>query len=505
MPVFAAVDVGSNSVRLKISRLVRNRLEVLHEDREVTRLGEAVFRTGALAPEAMEHTIRVLRRFHRTVQALGVNRVRVAATSAARDARNSSVFREWVRSATGWELEVISGLEEGRLIHLGVLSGMKLPSRSLLLIDVGGGSCELTRSRVGHIEHMVSLPLGAVRLTQEFLRHDPPKAKELARLREFIAEEVGRVQHRLDEGSVETTIVTSGTAAALAAVYAQRNPRARTIPTPAVVRLAAKLARMPLRRRRAQEGIGVKRAEIIIAGATVFASLATALRLPSLRYSPLGLRDGILAQMAADYAHNEGFRRRITTQRQDSILSLCRRYAVDIRHAERVRRMIESLFDSLKRVHGLAPEYKEWLAAAAMLHEVGSYVNRAGRFRHAHYIISHSEIFGYTPAQRHTIAAIARYLGSTRPSADDRAVRLAPAAERLNIPRAVALLRVATALDQSRKGNVTSVSARVLGKTVHLRLHARRSAELEMWTLAKESSFFQTAMGMPLEVGEITG
>src|SRR5215469_9191529 len=142
MPIFAAVDVGSNSVRLKISRLVRNRLEVLHEDREVTRLGESVFRTGALAPEAMEHTIRVLRRFHRTAQALGVNRVRVAATSAARDARNSSVFREWVRSATGWELEVISGLEEGRLIHLGVSSGMKLRSRSLLLIDVGGGSCE---------------------------------------------------------------------------------------------------------------------------------------------------------------------------------------------------------------------------------------------------------------------------------------------------------------------------------------------------------------------------
>ncbi|MBV8205364.1 MAG: Ppx/GppA family phosphatase [Acidobacteria bacterium] len=500
MPVFAAVDVGSNSVRLKIARLVRNRLEVLHEDREVTRLGEAVFRSGALSPKAMEHTIRVLRRFHRTAQAMGVNRVRVAATSAARDARNASVFREWVRSATGWELEVISGLEEGRLIHLGVLSGTKVRSRSLLLIDLGGGSCELTRSEDGHIINMVSLPLGAVRLTQEFLPHDPPKAKELARLREFIAEEIRRVEHRLDGRANETTIVTSGTAAALAAVYQSRNPRARTLPAAAVARVAAKLARMPLRRRQAMQGIGVRRAEIIVAGATVFASLATLLRVPSLRYSPLGLRDGILAQMAADYAHNQGFREHITRQREDSIVALCRRYGVDIRHATRVRQLVESLFHALRRVHGLAPEYREWLSAAAMLHEVGAYVNRAGRFRHGYYIISHSEIFGYTPEQRHIIAALARYMGGTLPAPEDRAVRLAPAAERPCIPRAVALLRLASALDQSRRGNITGVSARISAAAVHLRVLTRRSAELEMWALAKESAFFKTAMGVAIEV-----
>lgn len=499
MPVFAAVDVGSNSVRLKIARFERGRLEVLHEDREVTRLGEAVFRTGSLSPQAMEHTVRVLRRFHRTAQSLGVNRVRVAATSAARDAHNSSVLREWVRSATGWDLEVISGLEEGRLIHLGVLSGMKLHSKSLLLIDVGGGSCELTRSRNGHIEHMVSLPLGAVRLTQEFLNHDPPKAKELARMREFIGEEIGRVEHRLDCDGIDNTIVTSGTAAALAREYALRNPRARTVPTPAVVRLAAKLSRLPLRKRRDMQGIGVKRAEIIIAGAAVFASLATSLHLPSLRYSPLGLRDGILAQMAADYAHNDAFRQRIATQRQDSILALCKRYSVDLKHAQRVRHTVEELFDSLKRMHGLAPEFKEWLAAAAMLHEVGSYVNRAARFRHAHYIISHSEIFGYTPAQRYTIAAIARYMGGSRPAPHHAVIRLVPAAERAGIPPAVALLRIAAAVDQSRKGNAAGTTARVVQGSVHLRLHARRPVELELWTLMKECEFFRATFGLDLD------
>src|SRR5262249_37479456 len=158
-----------NSVRLKIAKLVRSRLEVLHEDREVTRLGEAVFRTGALAPEAMEHTIRVLRRFHKATQSLAADRVRVVATSATREARNAPVVCDWGRSETGVEQEIITGLEEGRLIHLGVVSGMRQRARSLLMIDIGGGSCELTRSRRDHIEYMISLPLGAVRLTQEFL------------------------------------------------------------------------------------------------------------------------------------------------------------------------------------------------------------------------------------------------------------------------------------------------------------------------------------------------
>jgi exopolyphosphatase/guanosine-5'-triphosphate,3'-diphosphate pyrophosphatase len=498
MPTFGAVDIGSNSVRLKIAKLVRSRLELVHEDREVTRLGEGVFRNGALSPEAMGHTIRVLRRFHKSAQSLAVDRVRVVATSATREARNASAFRDWVHSATGWDLEVISGLEEGRLIHLGVVSGMRLRAASLLLIDVGGGSCELTRSRDGHIEHMISLPLGAVRLTQEFLPHDPPKRKELARMRQFIAEEIGRAQHRFDGAGIEVTIATSGTAAALANYYASRFPRARTVPTSALVSVAAKLARLSEKERRAMPGIGLKRAEIIVAGANVFAMLLSRLRLPSMRYSPLGLRDGLLAQMAADYSESQQFRERIATERLDALRAMCRRYAIDVRHAERVRELAETLLANLKSLHQLPPEYREWIGAAAMLHEVGAYINRSGQHRHTHYIIAQSEIFGYTAAQRGTIAAIARYLGGARPSVDDRVVRSVPAGERNNIAPAVALLRVARALDQSRKGRVSAVTARLRDGKVHLRFRHRGSVELELWALNKERAYFREALGVEL-------
>ena len=183
MPTFAAVDIGSNSVRLKIARLQRGRLHALHEDREVTRLGEGVFSSGFLTPESMAETVKVLRRFHRATQQVVTDSVRVVATSAMRDARNAQAFLEWVRSATGWKVEIVSGVEEARLIHLGLVSGARIDQFPTLMLDLGGGSCELTVSQGGHIRDAVSLPLGAVRLTNEFLRHDPPRKGELTSLR----------------------------------------------------------------------------------------------------------------------------------------------------------------------------------------------------------------------------------------------------------------------------------------------------------------------------------
>src|SRR5436305_10826657 len=215
MPVFAAVDIGSNSVRLSIGELRAGRIHVLHQDREVTRLGEGVFRNGILDPQAMAHTVKVLRRFRKATERLVATQTQVISTSAVRDAKNSRVFAELIRAATGWHLRVITGLEEGRLIHLGLEASGRFRARRKLLIDLGGGSCELTLSNKGHIQHMVSLPLGAVRLTQQFLHHDPPTEKELLRMNDFIDEELRRVKAAYSSRA-GLTIATSGTAAALA-------------------------------------------------------------------------------------------------------------------------------------------------------------------------------------------------------------------------------------------------------------------------------------------------
>jgi exopolyphosphatase/guanosine-5'-triphosphate,3'-diphosphate pyrophosphatase len=164
MQTYAAIDIGSNSCRLKIARVQQHELKVLHEDREVTRLGASVFESGVVSPEAMESTLLALKRFYRTVKMHGADRVRAVATSALRDARNAQAFTAWVKSETGWEVEIISGLEEARLIHRGVMGESGTQGRCLL-VDVGGGSCEITLSERKRIRETISLPLGAVRLS----------------------------------------------------------------------------------------------------------------------------------------------------------------------------------------------------------------------------------------------------------------------------------------------------------------------------------------------------
>src|ERR1017187_7163176 len=254
MPTFAAVDIGSNSVRLKIARLQAGRLRALHEDREVTRLGEGVFGSGFLTPDSIAETVKVLRRFHRATQQIVTDSVRVVATSALRDARNSQAFLEWVRSATGWRVEIISGVEEARLIHLGLVSSGRVDRSPTLMMDLGGGSCELTVSQGGHIRDAVSLPLGAVRLTNEFLRHDPTRKGELKRLRGFVTREVNRIIDRIATAKVKNVIATSGTAAALVAVASHLRhgaSRQRLVVSCAeMTRIAKRLARLPVAERR---------------------------------------------------------------------------------------------------------------------------------------------------------------------------------------------------------------------------------------------------------------
>lgn len=499
MPVFAAVDIGSNSVRLSIAELMKGRLIPLHQDREVTRLGEGVFREGSLDPQAMSHSLKVLRRFHRSVQSYAVDRIRVVATSAMRDASNSPVFAEWVKSATGWTVEVISGLEEGRLIHLGVISSLRTLPAELLLIDLGGGSCELTLSKAGHIQEIVTLPLGAVRLTGEFIEHDPPRKDEMKRLKEFIAEEVAHIPARLTESPVRIAVATSGTAAALSGAARSLHLCREHVTVTAINRLAARLAKLNNKQRATIKGINSKRAEIVVAGAAVYAEIMQRCGLKGFRYSSLGLRDGMLAQMSAGYDKQTRSHQQLESDRQDVLVNTARRYQVDLDNAQQVRRLALWLFDQTRPMHRMEKGFREWIAAAAMLYEVGNYVNPAGRHRHAYYIISHSELFGYTPPQRQLIAVIARFQGNSRPQPGDRLIKLLPAQLRSDAIKAIALLRVARCLNQGRRSTVRllRVSSRDANLTVTVKA-GRAGADLEVWAAEKEIGYFRAVFGREL-------
>ncbi|HVM92897.1 MAG TPA: Ppx/GppA phosphatase family protein [Terriglobales bacterium] len=508
MPTFAAIDIGSNSVRLKIARLHAGHLKEIHEDREVTRLGEGVFSSGLLAPEAMSETVRVLRRFNRSIQECGTDAVRVVATAALRDARNSHAFLEWVRSTTGWTIEIVSGLEEARLIHLGIISHARLGSSSVLLADLGGGSCELTLSREGKIRDTVSLPLGAVRLTGDFLKHDPPRKGEIKQLQGFVTREIGRIQNRVRAARVGTVIATSGTAAALAGAashLARTNRRNIPITREMMRRIVKLLTRMPLEQRKKVPGIGPRRAEIICAGAVAYAELLERCHLSAFRYSPLGLRDGILAQMAAENDGSTRSGRVIESERWESIKRAVEHYGVDIHHALHVREIALQLFSALKSVHQLPPEYREWLGAAAMLYEVGDYVNRNGHHRHTYYIIANSEILGYTPQQRKIIGSIARYLGKSRPTPGDGPMSGLSPEDQESVKKAAMLLRIARAVNIGRSQSVARMGVSARNGRVSMKLAARGNAsvDLEVWAIEKDRAYFREVFGRELSVAAV--
>jgi exopolyphosphatase/guanosine-5'-triphosphate,3'-diphosphate pyrophosphatase len=528
MPTFAAIDIGSNSCRLKIAKVVAHQLKTLAEDREVTRLGASVFESGMVSPEAMTVTLRALKRFQRAVQGNGVDQIRVVATSAMRDARNGPAFQAWVKAETGWNMEIISGLEEGRLIHRGVMAGESGPGVDgrVLLVDLGGGSCEITLSDDKRIKETISVPLGAVRLTEEFLTADPAPEDGLERMRQWIGRELRRAQKKIQPDGVELVIGTSGTAAALSEACAfgartgksasQRNPRSqkRDLGHPSgaagqlghgmaatgdVSKLAERLAPMTLPEREAVEGIGPRRAEIIVAGVEVFAQLLQSFGLAGFRYSPLGLRDGILAQMLAERDARATAHSEFEQERWESVLATARRYGVDLKQAEPVRAHAVQLFRDLKALHQMPVEYESWLAAAAMLRDTGKFINHQGHHRHAQYIVSSSEIYGYTQLQRTIVSALARYLGKSRPQPGDRALRNIPAEEHKHVHRAVVLLRLAVALNQDRASDVLRVAARVYPKRVYLEVEpGRTGAELELWSLRKEAGYFREVFGREL-------
>jgi exopolyphosphatase/guanosine-5'-triphosphate,3'-diphosphate pyrophosphatase len=507
MPTFAAIDIGSNSCRLKIASVVQHKLKTLHEDREVTRLGESVFQTGEISPESMANTIKALKRFHKAVQLHVVDKVRVVATSAMRDARNANAFTEWVKSATGWNVEVISGIEEGRLIHLGVVTYEPGAKGACMLIDLGGGSCEVTYSDGGRVKQMVSLPLGAVRLQQEFLQTDPPGKEDVARLRQFIDRELARGERKLGRPKVKLVVATSGTAAALAeasVAVAAKLPVRKTAPkkfvrirpqeaeTVPVRRLADKLLKMTNAQREAVPGIGPRRSEIIVGGAQVYAALLERFELPGFRYSPLGLRDGMLAQMLGEVDLRTEVHKKIEDERWAGVLEVCQRYGIDQRKAEPVRAHVAQLFDALAKVHELPTEFRGWVQAAAMMQEVGKFMSHQGHHRHTQYIIANSEIPGFSPEQRGIVSAIARYLGKTRPDAMDRLMRTIPVEEHQHVIRAGVLLRLATALNQDRASAVVGLKTTVYPKRVVLDLvPGRGGAALEAWAVKKEAAYFR--------------
>jgi exopolyphosphatase/guanosine-5'-triphosphate,3'-diphosphate pyrophosphatase len=496
MPRYAAIDIGSNSIRMEAAEVLPGQpARVLASDREVTRLGESVFRTGSVSEEAAKATCAVLARMAELYRKLDVIGVRAVATSAIRDAHNQKDFLARAAAAAGTPVEIISGLEEARLIHLGVQSAWPQAGKRTLILDIGGGSAEIIAAENGRLRDAYSRPLGAVRLREMFLGEDPPPPHQLRNMAEFIEEKLAAAVRKLRAGSWDRAIATSATAAAVASAVA-RTPKSKReevdrqrVPTSQVARLYASVSEMGLGARRKVTGIGPRRAEIIVPGMAVLLQFLRAFRLPSFYYSRAGVRDGIIADLVARNVGAEASR--LSREQRAEVEEMCRRYGVPLPHGRKVAELAGMLFVALQPVHKLPAAAGKLIEAAAYLHDVGHYVSGIAHHKHSWYLVANSDMPGFTERERLLIAALCRYHRKALPSPDHNAYQPLTAEEKRILTMAIPILRLSDNLDRSHAQRVESVECKHRDGEVVLQVRSGGDIDLETWAADRAGDTFR--------------
>jgi len=507
MPRYAAIDIGSNSIRMEAAEILPGvPQKILAAERQVTRLGLSVFRTGRVSPESTAFVCGILQNWSQRLKKLSIAGLRAVATSAMRDASNQKEFLARASDAIGSPIEIISGQEEARLIHLGVQSRWPQPGKRVLMIDIGGGSAEIVLSDDSHIRAAFSKQLGALRLNEVFLKNDPPNASELLRLNEYIDERiasaVAKIGNAIGEGKIDRVIATSATASAVVCAI-HRVPRSKRdaadrlrATTPQIRKLYRAIRERNLEGRRKVTGIGPRRAEIIVPGAAVLLRILEKFGVPSLYYSAAGVRDGIIADLAA-----RGVGRELTElnrEQREIVEAMAARYGVSLRHVRKVARMAGTLFSGLQPLHKLPPACGKLLEAAAYLHDIGHYVNDTSHHKHSYYLVANSDLPGFTQREREMIANLCRYHRKASPQQDHANLQPLDAENRRALGLLAPLLRLADNLDRGHAQRVKSMRCFVRNNEVVLELDSDTDIGLETWAAERAGEVFRQVYSHPI-------
>ncbi len=470
-------------------------LKTLAEDRQVTRIGESVFATGAVSVDTLELVTSVLARMRRTIEPLDVVGIRAVATSAVRDARNQAEFLRRANETLGVEVETISGLEEARLIHMGVMADNAYARGRHLLIDIGGGSAEFILSENGKLRGAYSKPLGAVRLWQSFLKSDPATPVELQQLERYIDEKMEEALAEFGRGHIHFAIGTS--ASASAAVCAIHDiPRAKRetasglrVRQEQLQDLYERLAPMTLEQRQAVTGIGPRRAEIIVPGVALLSRALAAFGVDELRYSNAGVRDGIVLDLAVRGVGRE--RLRLNDEQRAVVEGLAERFHVNLPHVRRVGEFASDLFVSLMELHGLPHSFGRILEAACHLHDVGHFVSATRHHKHSLYIVSNVDLPSFTEAEQRMISVLCRYHRKSMPTQSHVEFTGLSEQERKAVLYLIPLLRIADACDRSKDQRVSRLACQIDHGSVTIELHHCPPMDLELWAIERNAAIFK--------------
>ncbi len=503
----AAVDVGSNAMRFIAAEFrAATDYETLAEQRMPVRLGHDVFLTGKLPREAMDAAVEAMKGFRRQMEALGIDHYRAVATSAMRESRNGGELVQRIRDEVGLELEVITGSEEARLVYEAIRASVPLEDHKWILVDLGGGSVEVSLVDASGILWSESHVMGSVRLLEELSVSGEEPGRFQRLLREYAA--TLQIPVIAQQWNPRGVIATGGNIEALARLAGGRAARGKvTRLSLADLRgLIEMLSRLSYRQRVDELGLREDRADVILPASMVYERVISVSGADEVFVPAVGLKDGVLVDLVDDLVTHQEHEDRKDRHAVAGAVSLGRRYMFDETHAQHVARLAGSLFDQLRKVHKLEDTDRRILLAAAVLHDIGVYVGYKKHHKHSFYLVSQSEIPEFSQREIDIIANLARYHRKGVPAEHHDAFTRLPEEDRARVIKLASLLRVADALDREHIQAVSSVRARVVKDRCILELDGTGDLLLERWALRRKGGLFEDTFGLKVEVaGSLEG
>jgi exopolyphosphatase/guanosine-5'-triphosphate,3'-diphosphate pyrophosphatase len=504
----AAIDVGTNSIHLVVARVANDaRFEVITREKEMVRLGSGGGDMKRLSSDAIDRGVATLQRFKRIAD-ISEAPVRAVATSAVREAENHNEFVGRAREEAGVDVEVISGIEEARLIHLGVLQSLPVFERRLLLCDIGGGSTELLIGQRGDVLASRSLKLGAVRLTARFFGGERLHPGAVSSCRTHVRSVLSVFTKEVETHGFEIAVGSSGTILALAAMARVeagepiRSLNAATLTADELAAIVKKLIDARSVAARAKlPGLDPGRADIILAGALILEGVLETFGVDTMTVSDSALREGVLLD-TIQRTHGGALHHLRDVSRR-SILALAEMLDEEPQHSAQVARLALELFDATASIHGLDEGCREYLEAAALLANVGLFVSHSQHHRHSYYVIRNSDrLTGLTDAEIEIIAQIARYHRKSAPK-PSHAEFAALRPDDQHVVRVLAgILRVAIGLDRSHEGRVAGLRVSSRGRRLTVKALPAGSGDLslELYAANERKGLLEEVLGRAVTV-----
>jgi exopolyphosphatase / guanosine-5'-triphosphate,3'-diphosphate pyrophosphatase len=508
----AAIDIGTNSVHMIVVR-VRPDLsfEVVDREKEMVRLGAGGLDGRSLTEQAMSAALLALAKFRRIAESHRVDEILAAATSAMREAKNGPEFLSRIVEETGIRPRVISGTEEARLIHRAAVYGVDVMRGHAVVIDIGGGSVELTLGGAKRPSLGRSFKIGVIRLTERFVRSDPLAARDERRLVRFVNSEIDGFAKQIVDAGFDRVIGTSGTILSLGTLAAHaesgRAPnelRNLRIPARQIHRIRKQVVSLGLQQRLKLPGLEPKRGDIVVAGAVLLDPILRLLGATEITLCDLALREGLILDYVERNRQHIEQAGRYPDVRRRSVMELAERCNHSAEHSRQIARLAVSLFDQTRGVHGLGDREREWLEYAAIMHDLGVHISYEKHHRHSYYLVKNGDLRGFDPQEIEVMALVTRYHRQATPKKSHEGYVDLPGPLRRTVRTLAAILRLAEGLDRSHSQPLSGVELMDRGDDALVQLRTGGDAELELWAATRHVIPFEQMLGKPVRF-EIRG